>query len=67
MSFTFVMVVFIVYGTFNVAMGAHDWAYPNELFPTHVRATAMGFITAVTRIVAAARTFLFPFLLNAWA
>jgi putative MFS transporter len=66
MSFTFVLIVFIVYGTFNVAMGAHDWVYPNELFPTHIRGTAMGFITAVTRIVAAGGTFLFPFILSNW-
>lgn len=66
MSFTFVLVVFIVYGAFNVAMGAHDWVYPNELFPTHIRGTAMGFITAVTRIVAAVGTFLFPFILDNW-
>jgi putative MFS transporter len=63
MSFLFVMVVFIVYGAFNVAMGAHDWIYPNELFPTHVRGTAMGFITALTRIVGAAGTFIFPSLM----
>lgn len=60
MSFAFVLVVFVVYGAFNVSMGAHDWVYPNELFPTHVRGTAMGFITAVTRIVGAVGTFLFP-------
>lgn len=66
MSFVFVIIVFIVYGAFNVAMGAHDWVYPNELFPTHVRGTAMGFITAVTRIVAAVGTFMFPFILSQW-
>ena len=66
MSFTFVLIVFIVYGAFNVSMGAHDWVYPNELFPTHIRGTAMGFITAMTRIVAAAGTFLFPFILTNW-
>ena len=66
MSFTFIIIVFIIYGAFNVAMGAHDWVYPNELFPTHVRGTAMGFITAVTRIVAAVGTFMFPFILSQW-
>ena len=64
MSFTFVLIVFIVYGAFNVAMGAHDWIYPNELFPSHVRGTAMGFVTAVTRIVAAVGTFLFPTIMD---
>jgi putative MFS transporter len=64
MSFAFVLILFIVYGAFNVAMGAHDWIYPNELFPTRIRGTAMGFITAMTRIVAAAGTFLFPLIME---
>lgn len=66
MSFAFVLVVFVVYGAFNVSMGAHDWVYPNELFPTHIRGTAMGFITAVTRVAAAVATFLFPFIMTQW-
>ncbi|MDQ7862092.1 MFS transporter [Peribacillus frigoritolerans] len=56
-SFVFILVLFIIYGTFNTAMGAHDWIYPNELFPTHIRGTAMGFITGVTRIASAIGTF----------
>lgn len=64
MSFSFILFVFIVYGAFNVAMGAHCWIYPNELFPTHVRGTAMGFITALTRIAAAIGTFLTPIILG---
>jgi putative MFS transporter len=39
---------------------ALQWIYPNELFPTEVRATAMGFGTAVSRIGAAIGTFLLP-------
>lgn len=66
MSFAFVLIVFVVYGAFNVAMGAHDWVYPNELFPTQVRGTAMGFITALTRVVAAVGTFLFPYIMENW-
>lgn len=66
LSFVFVLIVFIVYGAFNVSMGAHDWVYPNELFPTHIRGTAMGFITAVTRVAAAVATFLFPFIMEQW-
>lgn len=64
MSFAFILFVFVIYGAFNVAMGAHDWIYPNELFPTQVRGTAMGFITSVTRIAAAVGTFLTPILLG---
>ncbi|WP_260288707.1 MFS transporter [Peribacillus aracenensis] len=63
-SFVFILVLFIIYGTFNTAMGAHDWIYPNELFPTHMRGTAMGFITGVTRIASAIGTFFFPFILE---
>ncbi|WHY97952.1 MFS transporter [Peribacillus simplex] len=63
-SFVFILVLFIIYGTFNTAMGAHDWIYPNELFPTHIRGTAMGFITGVTRIASAIGTFFFPFILE---
>lgn len=63
-SFVFILVLFIIYGTFNTAMGAHDWIYPNELFPTHIRGTAMGFITGVTRIASAISTFFFPFILG---
>jgi putative MFS transporter len=62
-SFTFILVLFIIYGTFNTAMGAHEWIYPNELFPTHIRGTAMGFITGVSRIASAIGTFFFPAIL----
>ncbi|MFP7733327.1 MFS transporter [Priestia aryabhattai] len=37
----------------------------NELFPTHIRGTAMGFSTGITRITSAIGTLLFPaFLAN---
>jgi putative MFS transporter len=38
--------------------------YPNELFPTEVRATAVGVGTTVSRIGAAAGTYLMPFALE---
>lgn len=60
MSFVFVLVLFIIYGIFNNAMGMHEWIYPNELFPTHIRGTAVGFATAVSRAASAVGTFLFP-------
>jgi putative MFS transporter len=37
-----------------------DWTYPNELFPTSVRATAVGFATSISRVGAAIGTFLLP-------
>ncbi|MCY9140435.1 MFS transporter [Peribacillus frigoritolerans] len=66
MSFVFTLVIFIIYGTFNTAMGAHPWIYPSELFPTHIRGTAMGFITGVTRIASSIGTFLFPMILASY-
>ncbi|MCR8927393.1 MFS transporter [Priestia megaterium] len=63
MPFAFILILFIIYGTFNNAMGAHPWIYPNELFPTHIRGTAMGFITGITRIASSVGTFLFPIIL----
>ena len=60
MSFVFVFALFVIYGIFNNAMGMHEWIYPNELFPTHIRGTAVGFSTAITRAASATSTFLFP-------
>ncbi|MFJ1701859.1 MFS transporter [Kitasatospora sp. NPDC088346] len=37
-----------------------DWTYPNELFPTEVRATAVGLATSVSRVGAAVGTYLLP-------
>ncbi|MGJ9404532.1 MFS transporter [Arthrobacter sp. KK5.5] len=34
--------------------------YPNELFPTEIRATAVGFGTAISRVGSAASTYLMP-------
>jgi MFS transporter, putative metabolite transport protein len=65
MSFVFILVLFIIYGTFNTGMGIHQWIYPTELFPTHIRGTAVGFGTGVSRIASAIGTFFFPaFLAN---
>ncbi|GAA1960698.1 MFS transporter [Kitasatospora viridis] len=41
-----------------------DWTYPNELFPTSIRATAVGFATSVSRIGAAVGTYLLPLALS---
>ncbi|RAS89344.1 MFS transporter [Priestia endophytica] len=65
MSFILIVVLFIIYGTLNTGMGIHQWIYPNELFPTHIRGTAMGFSTGITRITSAIGTLFFPaFLAN---
>ncbi|MER6396722.1 MFS transporter [Kitasatospora sp. NPDC059973] len=41
-----------------------DWTYPNELFPTEIRATAVGVATSVSRIGAAVGTYLLPLSLS---
>jgi MFS transporter, putative metabolite transport protein len=51
---------FIVFAIFNAGSSVLQWVYPSELFPTEVRATALGFATSVSRIGAAVGTFLFP-------
>jgi len=61
--FVFILVLFIIYGTFNNGMGMHEWIYPNELFPTHIRGTAVGFTTGVTRVASSIGTFFFPFIM----
>jgi len=58
-----VVTLFIVFAAFNAGSSVLQWIYPNELFPTEVRATAMGFGTAASRIGAAIGTFLLPLLL----
>jgi len=40
-----------------------EYLYPNELFPTDLRATGVGFAVAASRIGSAASTFAFPLLL----
>ena len=55
-----VVALFVVFATFNAGSSVLQWIYPNELFPTEVRATAMGFGTAASRIGAATGTFLLP-------
>lgn len=55
-----VVTLFVVFATFNAGSSVLQWIYPNELFPTEVRATAMGFGTAASRIGAATGTFLLP-------
>lgn len=55
--------LFIALAIFALASGASSFlevVYPNELFPTEVRATAVGFGTAISRVGSAASTYLMP-------
>ncbi len=59
--------VFAAICTFALLSGASNFleiVYPNELFPTEVRATAVGIGTAVSRIGAAIAVYLMPFALD---
>lgn len=60
----FVMVFFFL---FTLASGAGTilvFIYPNELFPTDVRASAVGLATAISRIGAAIGTYMVPLSLS---
>lgn len=52
--------LFVVFAIFNAGASVVQWIYPNEVFPTDIRATAVGFGTAMSRVGAAAGTFLLP-------
>ncbi|MEH7113222.1 MFS transporter [Neobacillus niacini] len=52
--------LFFMYAFFAGAPAILEWAYPNELFPTEIRGTAVGFATTVTRIGASIGTFGLP-------
>ena len=55
-----IAICFVVFALFNSGSSVLQWVYPTELFPTEIRATALGFATAISRIGAAIGTFLFP-------
>jgi len=57
---------FLIYAFFSGGPSILDWIYPNELFPTDVRATAVGFATGISRIGAAIGTFSLPHLLKTY-
>jgi putative MFS transporter len=57
---------FVAYALFSGGPSILEWAYPSEIFPTHVRASAVGITTAVSRIGAALGTFALPFGLAYW-
>jgi putative MFS transporter len=56
----FVITCLCLYGLFSGGPTVLEWTYPNELFPTEVRASAVGVATAISRLGAAAGTYLLP-------
>ena len=55
-----IAICFVIFAAFNAGSSILQWIYPSELFPTEIRATALGIATSVSRIGAAVGTFLFP-------
>jgi len=60
-----VLVLFSAYALFIGGTQVLCWVYPNELFPTAIRATAVGLATSITRIGAAVGTYLVPISIDA--
>lgn len=55
-----VLAAFIVYSAVEAAGSGLQFVYPNELFPTEIRGTAVGFASSASRLGAALGTFLLP-------
>lgn len=49
-SMFLVVICFAIYALFSGGPGNLEWLYPNELFPTEIRASAMGVAMAISRI-----------------
>jgi putative MFS transporter len=45
-----VIIMFGIYAFFSGGPGILQWLYPNELFPTDIRASAVGVIMSISRI-----------------
>ncbi|MET8468158.1 MFS transporter [Streptomyces sp. NPDC006422] len=62
-----VAVVILCFCAYALASGGPtvlEWTYPNELFPTSIRATAGGVATSISRVGAAVGTYLLPMSLD---
>ena len=58
------LVLFCAYALFIGGAQVLEYVYPNELFPTEVRGTAVGLATSLSRIGAALGTYLIPLALT---
>lgn len=61
-----IMAGFAIYALANGGPNILQWTYPNELFPTEVRASAVGLGTSISRIGACVGTYLLPNWLQAY-
>lgn len=61
-----VLVLFCAYGVINSGTQVLQFIYPNELFPTEIRASAMGLATSLSRIGTALGTYMVPMSLSSF-
>ncbi|PZQ44158.1 MAG: MFS transporter, partial [Phenylobacterium zucineum] len=61
-----IIAAFAVYAFFSGGPGILQWLYPNEMFPTEVRATAVGVAIAISRIGVVVSTYGLPLFLGAY-
>lgn len=55
-----IVLCFSLYALFSGGPGNLQWLYPNELFPTNIRASAMGLATALSRIGTVISIYILP-------
>jgi len=60
-----IVMVFGIYAFFSGGPGIMQWLYPNELFPTDIRASAVGAAMAFSRIGTVISTYALPLFLAA--
>lgn len=61
-----VVIAFGTYAFFSGGPGILQWLYPNELFPTEIRASAVGAAMAFSRIGTVLSTYALPIFMNAY-
>jgi putative MFS transporter len=61
-----IMTLFALYAVIIGGTQILQWIYPNELFPTEVRGSAVGLASSASRIGAAVGTYLVPMALTGW-
>ena len=61
-----IIAAFGIYAFFSGGPGILQWLYPNEMFPTEVRATAVGVAIAISRIGVVVSTYGLPLFLNTY-
>jgi len=61
-----IMALFAAYALLIGGTQVLQWIYPNELFPTEIRGSAVGLASSLSRIGAAVGTYLVPLALTGW-